>query len=156
MPVRTVWPVMTRRAVPFILAVAGLAVSAGMVAYLLMRDAGAKPTATVGALPSASPVPSSDPAVGPARFSVTKLMADAGCTGAVIGTQMFSYETGRCDLDGGEVTIAAFDSNDLRNQWTESASAYGGTFVQGDRWAAMVGSPAVARTLAERLEGRRV
>jgi hypothetical protein len=147
---------MTRRAVPFILAVVGLAVSAGMVAYLLMRDAGAKPTATVGALPSASPTPSSDPAVGPARFSVTELMADAGCTGAVIGTQMFSYETGRCMLDGGEVTIAAFDSNDLRDQWIESASQYGGTFVRGERWAAMVDRPGTADTLAERLEGRRV
>jgi hypothetical protein len=137
------------------LAVAGLAVSAGMVAYLLMRDAGAAP-ATMGALPSASLAPSSDPAVGPARFSVTELMADAGCTGAVIGTQMFSYETGRCMLDGGEVTIAAFDSNDLRDQWIESASQYGGTFVRGERWAAMVDRPGTADTLAERLEGRRV
>lgn len=72
---------------------------------------------------------------------VVALMSAAHCTGKVIGTQLYTVETGRCTMPGGEVTVAAFSTNTLRDQWLKAGAAFGGTPVHGDRWAAIADGP---------------
>lgn len=67
--------------------------------------------------------------------SVEALMDSAGCEGEIIPPQLFSHETGRCELDGHEVTVATFASNEQRDHWVEIAQEVGSTVVVGDRWA---------------------
>jgi len=95
-------------------------------------------------------------AVAPADVRVTALMSQAGCPGKIVGTQLYARETGRCTLGRTEVTVATFTDDQLRDQWVSAAKQYGGTFVVGDRWAAMADSPDAARVLADKLDGRRV
>ncbi len=100
-----------------------------------------------------------DAAVGaaptkPPRIRVADLMAKANCVGKVIGTQLYTYETGRCDLAGTEVTIGVFDSQQLRDQWASGVKDLGGTMVVGTGWAAWVMKPDTATTLATALGGR--
>jgi len=84
---------------------------------------------------------------------VSDLMHRAGCSGGVIGAQLYSRETGRCTYRGVTVTVAAFETNALRDQWVTAARQFGGTFVRGQLWAAMVGGPDQARALASALGG---
>jgi hypothetical protein len=90
----------------------------------------------------------------PTRLRVAALMTKASCDGKVIGTQLYSYETGRCDLHGTTVTIAVFDSDRNRDAWTDAAHQFGGTAVTGPGWAASVEKPDAADTLAKALGGR--
>jgi len=90
----------------------------------------------------------------PARVRVADLMAKAGCKGKVIGTQLYTYETGRCDLGGTEVTIGVFDTQQLRDQWADGVKNLGGTMVVGTGWAAWVMKPDAATTLASALDGQ--
>lgn len=84
---------------------------------------------------------------------VAALMTRAGCDGAVIGTQLYSRETGRCALGAATVTIAVFDTDELRDQWINYGRQYGGTFVRGPRWAAGLDAPDQAGDLAQLLGG---
>lgn len=88
----------------------------------------------------------------PAR--VADLMAKIGCDGEVIGTQLFSRETGRCYLGKREITIAAFDSNSLRDQWVGMGVDFGGNFAVGDLWAAWTETPDLAQHVATKLGGK--
>lgn len=73
----------------------------------------------------------------PPRLRVADLITRAGCNnGTVIDTQLYSYETGRCTLNGVEVTVAVFDSDQLRDRWLEAGQQFGGSFVSGNGWAA--------------------
>lgn len=90
-----------------------------------------------------------------AELRVTDLMRRAGCDGQVIGTQLYSKETGRCTLAGAEVTIAVFDTDALRDQWVDFARQYGGNLVTGAGWAAGAGNPDAAVAVARRLGGQR-
>jgi hypothetical protein len=99
------------------------------------------PTATAGKVGNA-PAP-----------RVGELMSKAGCKGGLIGTQLYSRETGRCQYRGTEVTIAAFESNELRDRWVEFGRQFGATMVTGERWAAGVGGPDQAKALAVALGG---
>jgi hypothetical protein len=89
----------------------------------------------------------------PARLRVADLMNRAGCKGSVIGTQLYSYETGRCDLGGAQTTIAVFDTDALRDKWIKAGKdmGLGGTIVAGSGWAAWVlgvdGADKLAATL---------
>lgn len=85
---------------------------------------------------------------------VADLMTKAGCDGALIGTQLYSRETGRCTYQGATVTIAAFDNDELRDRWLEFGRQYGGTFVVGRNWAAGLDKPDPAAPLAAALAGR--
>lgn len=123
---------------------AGALIVVGGVAIALALTAG-------GDSPEAAASPVT--ATAAERLSVADLMDRAGCVGDVIGTQLYSYETGRCDLGGSEVTIAAFDTAELRDQWVEFGRDFGGTFVLGDGWAAFVEHPAAADALAGVLGG---
>lgn len=76
-------------------------------------------------------------------------MKKAKCDGKVIGTQLYSYETGRCDLaDGGEITVAVFESNKLRDEWVKAGKEFGGNYVTGPLWAAVADSPAGGEVFA--------
>jgi hypothetical protein len=81
-------------------------------------------------------------------------MAQAACGGGVIGTQLYSYETGRCQFGGEEVTIAVFETADLRDQWIAASRTFGGHFVAGPGWAAGTNKPDAARVLANVLHGQ--
>ncbi|WP_203911279.1 hypothetical protein [Rhizocola hellebori] len=100
----------------------------------------------------ASPSPTPSPSV--ARLHVADLMAKAGCKGTIIGTQLYSFETGRCTLSGVEVTIAAFDTATLRDDWVKAAKQFGGSYVTGQGWAARVEQADTAETLARLLGGK--
>lgn len=109
------------------------------------------------AQPAAKPAASSPPpSPSHARLSVADLMAKAGCKGEVIGTQLYSYETGRCMLAGGEATIAVFDTAQLRDEWVKAGQGLGGTIVAGDGWAAWLEKGTGADQLATALGGARV
>jgi hypothetical protein len=129
----------------FLACVALVAIAAGVASYLMLRPS----SGSTGASPSSvAAIGHSDP---PPR--VAEMMTRAGCTGKVIGTQLFARETGRCTLDGAEVTLATFTSDVLRNQWVTAAKSYGGTFVTGHLWAAMCDRPDQAPMLVDRLGG---
>jgi hypothetical protein len=81
-------------------------------------------------------------------------MKRAGCKGKVIGTQLYSRETGRCNMPGGgEVTFAVFDTADLRDQWVAVGKSFGGNYAQGADWAAAADSPDDAAAWAAKLNG---
>ena len=95
-----------------------------------------------------------EPDASPERLHVTDLMAKANCVGGVIGTQLHSYETGRCRLAGVEVTIAVFETGELRDQWLASARQFSNTLVAGVGWAAGMDKPDAAPILVAMLDGR--
>lgn len=116
-----------------------VALIAGVTTYLvLMQYDRAHPTESIGAPPP----------------RVADLMRRAGCAGSVIGQQLYSRETGRCTYRGVQVTMAVFETNELRDQWVSAARQFGGTFARGQLWAAMVGGPDQARALATALDGQ--
>ncbi|MDM4721144.1 hypothetical protein QTQ03_16625 [Micromonospora sp. WMMA1363] len=96
---------------------------------------------------------SSSPEASPERLRVAALMDRAGCDGSVIGTQLYSYETGRCDLGGSTVTIAVFESEQQRDEWVRVGGEFGGTVVVGGGWAAFAEHPEAADALAGSLSG---
>ena len=104
--------------------------------------------------PPTATAPATTAAAAPTKLRVADLMAQAVCVGGVIGTQQYSYETGRCQFGGDEVTIAVFDTNDLRDQWIAASRTFGGNFVAGPGWAAGMNKPDAARVLANVLHGR--
>jgi hypothetical protein len=95
-----------------------------------------------------------EPDASPERLRVTELMAKANCVGGLIGTQLYSYETGRCRLNGVEVTIAVFENGEMRDQWLASARQFSNTLVAGVSWAAGMDRPDAAPILAAALDGR--
>lgn len=130
----------------FAVALVPVLVGAGITAYALTRQA-------VG------PADGKDPAAavvaaGPIRLRVTDLMRSAGCRGAIIGTQLYSYETGRCKVGSAEITIAVFDTPNLRDRWLVVARSFGGNPVVGDGWAAIAETPETAGILVAKLNGR--
>lgn len=143
----------TPRRVALVLGVLVFVAGAGALAYALTRttveDIANQP-------PPASSAPAGQDAAGPApaeRLRVADLMARADCRGEVIETQLYSYETGRCQHAGGEVTIAVFDSDELRDQWVAFGKSYGGSYAIGDGWAAAAESPDAAAAVAAALGG---
>jgi hypothetical protein len=89
------------------------------------------------------------------KVRVAALMKTAGCKGKVIGTQMYSRETGRCNLaSGGEVTIATFDTTKLRDEWVKFGADFGGNFATGKDWAAWCANLDDAETVAKKLAGK--
>jgi hypothetical protein len=106
------------------------------------------------ALATGNGSPAATTAASPERLHVTALMAKANCVGGVVGTQLYSYETGRCRLAGVEVTIAVFETGELRDQWLASARQFSGTLVAGVSWAAGMDKPDAAPMLAAALDGR--
>jgi hypothetical protein len=110
------------------------------------------PPAAAAASPSATVAPSPSAV---AKLRVTDLMVKAGCaTPAVIGTQLYSYETGRCTIGkDSEITVAVFDTDALRDQWVTAGRSFGGNLVVGPGWALAAGSPDVAATVAGKLGG---
>ncbi len=90
----------------------------------------------------------------PERLRVTVLMEKAKCVGGVIGTQLYSYETGRCEIAGVKVIIAVFETGELRDQWLASARQFSGTLVAGVGWAAAMDKPDPAPQLAAALSGQ--
>lgn len=139
---------------------AGTVLLAATVAIVLLLTAEPEPAPepaqravapTTGSAPTAS-----SPGPDALANRVAVLMVRAGCQGTVIGTQLYARETGRCTLAGDVVTLATFDNARLRDQWIDAARAYGGNFAAGPGWAAMVGSPDTAVTVASRLGGQRV
>jgi hypothetical protein len=138
--------------------VALLAVGFGIVSYAVFA-ADADTPATSGSAGASPPVRTSASTrrgtLAAARLRVADLMRIGGCRGQAIGTQLYSYETGRCRLDGVEVTIAVFDSAKLRDQWVDTGRGFGFTFAVGDGfWAAAAERPDAATKLAEKLGGR--
>lgn len=117
-------------------------VSVGTYIYVTSRPA--RPGAATQQVGAATPPP---------KPRVADLMARANCTGSVIETQLFAYETGRCNVAAGEVTLAVFDTDALRDQWIAAGRGYGGTFVVGPGWAAGSFSPDAATALAASLGG---
>ncbi|WP_238005551.1 hypothetical protein KZZ52_42395 [Dactylosporangium sp. AC04546] len=83
-------------------------------------------------------------------------MTQMGCTGKVIDTQLFSKETGRCMLGDDEVTIAVFDTPQLRDEWVKAGKQFGGNYVVGPNWAAGMDRLNTAATVAEKLKGEKV
>jgi hypothetical protein len=82
-------------------------------------------------------------------------MKKAGCKGKVIGTQMYSRETGRCNLaSGGEITIATFNTKKLRDEWVKFGADFGGNFAIGAEWAAWAQNMDDAQAVADKLAGR--
>ncbi|ONH54594.1 hypothetical protein CcI49_29965 [Frankia sp. CcI49] len=67
--------------------------------------------------------------------SAVDLMTRAGCQGGIIEPQLYSREVGRCTLNGAELDVATFDSNELRDQWAQFARDLGTTVQLADRWA---------------------
>jgi len=141
------------------LGVAVLGVGAGAIGALLVpgsRPAAQQPGAGTSGTPNPAAATTAGGAVAPAAVRVVDLMNRAGCRGGVIGTQLYSTETGRCNLPGGaEVTLATFTSDQLRDQWVTTAKEYGGSFARGPGWAAMASSPSAAATVASKLGGQR-
>jgi hypothetical protein len=114
-------------------------------------DPPATPSAGGAAASSAAPKPAA------AKLRVAELLKKTGCKGKVIGTQMYSRETGRCTMPaGGEVTFALFDTNALRDQWVDFGKQYGGNYVVGAGWAAAADDPDDAATWAKKLSGKTV
>lgn len=59
----------------------------------------------------------------------------AGCSGYKGGeTQMFTQETGDCQIDGHDIYVMTFRDSSLRDQWMKVAPAGGGFFGEGDLW----------------------
>jgi hypothetical protein len=79
---------------------------------------------------------------------VADLMKRAGCKGKTIGTQLYAAETGRCTLANGEVTVATFETAQLRSKWVRAARDLGGTTHFGDGWAIWSPSRTAASTFA--------
>lgn len=82
--------------------------------------------------------------IGPAveEVTVTELMDAAGCEGEIVEPEMYTREKGECVIDGHEVSVVAFDSQDQRDSWADAARQFGSTVVTGDRWAAGgIGAP---------------
>lgn len=70
-----------------------------------------------------------------AEVTVTELMQEAGCQGDLIEPQLYTNEVGRCTLDGHELDVATFDTNDLRDEWAAFVDDLGAHVETGDRWA---------------------
>lgn len=77
--------------------------------------------------------PEEEPVTEP--LTVDALMSQAGCEGEVIEPQLYTREVGRCMLDGHELDVAVFASNDQRDEWASFVEELGGTVHKGDLWA---------------------
>lgn len=130
-----------------------LAVTAALA--LALAACGDDPARTTTDQPHTTPAaaPASAPATKSTPPRVAALMAAAGCQGSVIGTQLYSRETGRCTIGANEITIAAFTDHTLRDQWVDASRQLGGSLITGDGWAAWCTSPDTATTVATRLRG---
>lgn len=110
---------------------------------------------TAAAAPSTESSPSASAAA--AEMRVTDLMKKLGCGNAkVIGTQLYSKETGRCTGSAGDVTVAVFETEQLRDEWVKAGSQFGGNVVVGDGWAVFAEGPDDADAAAEKLGGSKV
>lgn len=61
----------------------------------------------------------------------------AGCTGYAKGeAQMFTQETGQCQINGTDIYVATFKDGDARDNWMKTAKAAGasGYFGEGATW----------------------
>lgn len=132
-------------------------ITAVLAGALLISGAGAcskQETPATAAPVDAAASPTLAPAPSTVRLRVTDLMTKAGCKGAVIGTQLYSTETGRCTLSGTEVTIGVFDTAALRDEWVKAAKQFGGSYVTGEGWAARLDKADGVDTLAQLLGGK--
>lgn len=140
-----------------------MGVAAAFAVVLLLGGCGgdepASPTGgqTATAAAAASPSPEAAKAAAAPALRVSDLMKTLGCKGAaVIGTQMYSKETGRCTGSAGSITVAVFASDDLRDQWVSFGSQFGGNVVVGEGWALHAEGPDDAAAAATKLGGRQV
>lgn len=96
-------------------------------------------TSTPAVSPSPSGAPSRSPVAGTSAaappVTVEQLMEAAGCNGKIIKPQLYTLEVGRCTVNGSEVDVAVFSSNDKRDAWVKFASEFS-EVTYGDRWAA--------------------
>lgn len=127
---------------------AALAIAFG--GLLVIRGTGIVPADVP--IATAAPATAAPKADGPPR--VADLMKQLGCANAaVIGTQLYSRETGRCTAAGGSITIASFESTRLRDQWVAAGKQFGGSIVVGDGWALFAEGPDDADAAAAKLGG---
>lgn len=84
------------------------------------------------------------------------LAARLGCTGSFTteqSSELFVRESGRCSIDGSDVTLYTYADNDSRDNWVKSAQTFGGVLVVGDRWTARAPSQAAAETVKGKIGG---
>lgn len=128
-------------------------------AFLGVAGCGSDPAPQAAPPPAAVPSPLASPTPSPwpslVEIEVTDLMNKAGCKSAkVIGTQLYSKETGRCMIGSTEVTWAIFDTDKLRDEWITFGKQYGGNYVAGAGWAAAADSRSAAKAVAGKLGGK--
>ncbi|HEX7038672.1 MAG TPA: hypothetical protein VF202_01005 [Trueperaceae bacterium] len=148
-----------RRRRNLLLVAAGvLAAASAAVVVLALASGGDEPARNTSAGQTTSTAPAQSPtpeAAKPAELRVADLMQQLGCDGEVIGTQLYSRETGRCMLGKHELTVAVFESDQLRDQWTDAARQFGGNIAVGNGWAVWAESPDGAAAAAKKLNGQR-
>lgn len=132
-----------------------------LVAGALSGCGDSSPSATAQfSSPSPSPAVSAiqSPVVAsptPQRLRVLPLLKKAGCKSPkVIGTQLYSYETGECKVGRYELAIAVFDNDKLRDEWVKFGKNYGGNYAIGEGWAVYSDSVDVLEDAAKRLGGK--
>lgn len=86
-----------------------------------------------GTTASAGAQAGAQPPAGPP--SAADLMTSTGCTGGLIEPQLYTREVGRCMLNGTELDVATFDSNEQRDQWAAFARDMGATVSVRELWA---------------------
>lgn len=91
---------------------------------------------------------------GPAP-RVADVAARIGCSTSKLypTTELYARESGSCGIAARTYRITVFADNDLRDQWLQVASQFGGSRVVGDRYAVSVDGVDEANRLAGVLGG---
>jgi hypothetical protein len=149
----------TARVWPSLLPTCAVAVAASILTtYILITGGAWTPTIRRPAVAAASPAVTATrhPYAADGQLRAVDIMAELECDGEVIGTQLYTRETGRCMLADVSVVIAVFDSAAMRDRWLAVTGRFDGYLVAGDVWAVETGDRVTADAIAARLDGRRV
>jgi len=132
-------------------------------AVLLVGACGLNPTSsdgTAGTAPASHhgatslPTSTSDAPSLPTRyFTVQELAAAVGCEATIQG-KAADFREATCTMSGDKLTFVDFDTDAGQREWLDYATAYGGAYLVGERWALCGKSKDYLETLLPALGGK--
>jgi len=87
--------------------------------------------------------------------TLSQLASAIGCTNLDQSGQseLYTRESGTCDLNGSTLDLATFSDSGTRDQWVNAAKQSGGIFVVGDKWAVDADTQAAADAVKAKIGG---
>lgn len=104
-------------------------------------------------VPTTSTSTRDTPSLPTRYFTVQELAATVGCEATVEG-RAADFRQATCTMSGDKFTFVDFDTDTGQREWLDYATAYGGVYLVGERWALTGKSADYLETLLPTLGGK--